>query len=157
MINLKIGDKAPDFELNDQNGKKIKLSDFKGKRVILYFYPRDDTPGCTKEACNFRDNINTFKKFNAEVIGISNDDEKSHKKFSEKFNLPFTLLADLDKKLSKDYGVYELKNFMGKSYYGITRSTFLIDEKGRIGKIFYKVNPEKHINELKKIIQKNYK
>ena len=148
MITLKTGNKAPEFELIDQEGKKVRLSDFKDKKIVLYFYPKDDTPGCTKEACNFRDNSNELKKFNVEVIGVSNDDEVSHKKFSEKFNLPFKLLCDVDKKVSKDYGVYELKNFMGRSYYGITRSTFIIDKKGKIEKVFYKVNPDTHIKEV---------
>ena len=148
MITLKIGSKAPNFELSDEEGKKVKLSDFKGKKVILYFYPKDDTPGCTKEACNFRDNFDELRKLNAEVLGISNDDETSHKKFSEKFNLPFKLLCDVDKKISKDYGVYELKSFMGKSYSGITRSTFIIDGKGKIKSIFYKVKPDVHIKEV---------
>ena len=148
MINLKEGDKSPDFNLADGNGKKAKLSDFRGKKIILYFYPKDDTSGCTKEACSFRDNFSALKKLNVEVLGVSNDDEKSHRKFSEKYSLPFRLLADADKSASKAYGVYELKNFMGKSYYGIVRSTFLIDEKGMIKKIFYKVNPEEHIDEI---------
>ena len=153
MITLKIGDKAPEFELIDQERKKIKLSDFKDKKIVLYFYPKDDTPGCTKEACNFRDNFNELKKFNVEVIGVSNDDEVSHKKFSDKFNLPFKLLCDVDKKVSKDYGVYELKNFMGKSYYGITRSTFIIDKKGKIEKVFYKVNQDIHVKEIIEALQ----
>ncbi len=148
MISLNVGDKAPDFSLKDSDGKKIKLSSFKGKKVVLYFYPKDDTSGCTKEACNFRDNILEVKKLNVEILGVSNDDEASHKKFASKYNLPFNLLADTDKNVSKKYGVYELKNFMGRSYYGITRSTFLIDEKGKIRKIFYKVHPEEHINEI---------
>lgn len=154
MTTLKIGDKAPDFELAYSEGKKVKLSGFRGKKVVLYFYPKDDTPGCTKEACNFRDNFNQLKRLNVEVLGVSNDDEVSHKKFSEKFNLPFTLLCDVDKKVSKDYGVYQLKNFMGKSYYGIVRSTFLIDEKGMIEKIFDKVNPDVHINEVMKHVSR---
>ena len=148
MINLKEGDKAPDFELKDGEGKTAKLSDFKGKKVVLYFYPKDDTSGCTKEACNFRDNLAQLKKLNAEVLGVSNDDEASHKKFAEKYNLPFRLLADVDKKVSKDYGVYELKNMYGKEYYGITRSTFVIDENGKIQQIYHKVNPEEHIKEI---------
>ncbi|HLG23913.1 MAG TPA: thioredoxin-dependent thiol peroxidase [Candidatus Nanoarchaeia archaeon] len=150
MINLKEGDKAPDFELNDGEGNKLKLSKLKGKKAVLYFYPRDDTPGCTKEACDFRDNIGQLKKSGVEVIGVSNDDEKSHKKFSEKFLLPFRLLSDTEKSVSKIYGVYELKKFMGKEYYGITRSTFLIDESGKILKIYYKVNPEGHVDEIKR-------
>lgn len=148
MISLKVGDKAPEFKLADGSENQVKLSDFKGKKVVLYFYPKDDTPGCTKEACNFRDNLGALKKLNAEVLGISNDDEVSHKKFAEKYNLPFRLLADVDKKVSKEYGVYELKNMYGKEYYGIIRSTFVIDENGKIQKIFYKVNPEEHISEI---------
>ena len=145
MITLKAGDKAPDFELEDNQGKKIKLSGFRGKKVILYFYPKDDTPGCTKEACSFRDNLPNLKKLKIEVLGVSKDDVNSHQKFHKKYNLNFTLLADVDKKVSKAYGVYELKKFMGREYYGIVRSTFIIDEKGKIQNIFYKVNPEKHV------------
>ena len=148
MITLKEGDLAPDFELKDQEGNAVKLADFKGKKVVLYFYPKDDTSGCTKEACDFRDSLKELKKSNVEVLGISNDDLESHRKFSEKFNLTFKLLCDVDKKVSKEYGVYELKNFMGREYYGITRSTFIIDENGKVEKIFYKVNPENHIEEL---------
>ena len=148
IIKLKVGEKAPDFSLKDSDGKIVQLKDFKGKKVVLYFYPKDDTPGCTKEACNFRDNILELKKLNVEILGVSNDDEISHKKFADKYNLPFRLLADVDKNVSKGYGVYELKSFMGKSYYGIIRSTFLIDENGKIQKIFYKVNPEVHIEEI---------
>ena len=148
MVKLKQGDLAPDFSMKDSEGKIAKLKDFKGKKVVLYLYPKDNTPGCTKEACNFRDNISKLKELNVEVFGVSNDDEVSHKKFAEKHNLPFRLLADVDKKTSKDYGVYELKNFMGKSYYGIVRSTFLIDEKGKVQKVFYKVNPQEHIKEI---------
>ncbi|HLC60016.1 MAG TPA: thioredoxin-dependent thiol peroxidase [Candidatus Nanoarchaeia archaeon] len=154
MINLKIGDKAPNFNLKDGDGKTAKLSDFKGKKVVLYFYPKDDTSGCTKEACNFRDNLVSLKKLNVEVLGVSNDDEMSHKKFAEKYKLTFRLLADVDKKVSKEYGVYELKNNYGKEYYGITRSTFVIDENGKIQQIYYKVNPEEHINELMAEIKK---
>ena len=145
MISLKEGQKAPDFELFDQEGKKASLSGFKGKKLILYFYPRDDTPGCTIEACSFRDNISRFKNKNIEVIGISNDGQISHEKFSKKFSLPFKLLCDIDKKVSKAYGVYEKKNFMGREYMGITRSTFIIGENGKIQKILYKVNPRRHI------------
>ena len=148
MINLKIGDNAPDFKLADQNGSIVKLSDFKGKKIVLYFYPKDDTPGCTKEACDLRDNFSILNKKNAVVLGISNDDETSHKKFAEKYNLPFRLLADAGKKVSQEYRVYELKNMYGREYYGITRSTFVIDENGKIQRIYYKVNPEKHIQEI---------
>ena len=149
MISLKVGDKAPEFTLADGSGNQVKLSGFKGRKVVLYFYPKDDTPGCTKEACNFRDNLSALKKLNAEVLGVSNDGEVSHKKFADKYNLPFRLLADVDKKISKDYGVYGEKSFMGRKYMGINRSTFLIDEKEKIQKIFYKVNPENHIDEIK--------
>ena len=154
MINLKIGDNAPDFELADQNESYVKLSDFKGKKIILYCYPKDDTPGCTKEACDLRDNLSILNKKNAVVLGISNDDEASHKKFAEKYNLPFRLLADAGKKVSQEYRVYELKNMYGREYYGITRSTFVIDENGKIQRIYYKVNPEKHIQEIMEELNK---
>ena len=153
MITLKAGDKAPDFELEDNQGKKIKLSGFRGKKVILYFYPKDDTPGCTKEACSFRDNLPNLKKLKIEVLGVSKDDVNSHQKFHKKYNLNFKLLADVDKKVSRAYGVYELKKFMGREYYGIVRSTFIIDEKGKIQNIFYKVNPEKHVEEILEAIE----
>jgi len=148
MITLKEKDEAPYFELRDTNGKKVKLSDFRGKKVVLYFYPKDNTPGCTIQACQFRDNIDKLKSLNVVVLGISNDNEMSHQKFTDKFNLNFTLLCDEDETVSKDYGVYELKSFLGKKYHGITRSTFIIDENGNIEKIFYKVNPKKHIDEV---------
>jgi len=148
MINLKIGDKAPDFKLMDQDGNIVKLADFKGKKFVLYFYPKDDTPGCTKEACDFRDNLGKLKKSNVEVLGVSNDDSESHKKFSSKYSLNFPILSDTDKKVSQDYGVYELKEKFGHQYYGITRSTFVIGENGNIENIFYKVSPEQHIDEI---------
>ena len=148
MITLKVGDKAPDFELGDQNGNKVRLSSFKGKKVILYFYPKDDTPGCTKEACDFRDNIKKLQTNGVVVLGVSNDNLESHKKFSSKYNLNFPILSDVDKKVSKKYGVYEEKEKFGHKYMGITRSTFVIDENGRIEKVYYKVNPEEHINEI---------
>ena len=154
MITLKEGNKAPDFELKDQNENKVKLSSFKGKKVVLYFYPKDDTPGCTKEACDFRDNISKLKQKNVVVLGVSNDNLESHKKFSKKYNLNFSSLSDVDKKVSKKYGVYEEKEKFGHKYMGITRSTFLIDENGKIEKIFYKVNPEEHIYEIMAEISK---
>ena len=147
MINLKEGQKAPDFELKDSNGKKVKLSDFKGKKVVLYFYPKDDTSGCTKQACDIRDNYSEVKK-KAVILGVSPDDEKSHVKFAKKYSLPFTLLADVDKKVSTKYGVYGEKTFMGRKFMGITRSTFIIDEKGKIKKIMYKVDAKEHINDV---------
>lgn len=148
VITLKVGDKAPDFELEDGEGNKAKLADFKGRKVVLYFYPKDGTPGCTTEACNFRDSLKRLKSMNVEVLGVSNDDIESHKKFAEKYHLNFRLLADTDKKVSGAYGVYEEKEKFGNKYWGITRSTFVIDEEGSIKKIFYKVNPEQHIEEV---------
>jgi peroxiredoxin Q/BCP len=143
---LKIGDKAPDFELKDQDGESHNLSDYKTKKVVLYFYPKDDTPGCTKEACDIRDNYGALKK-KAVVLGVSADDEKSHKKFAAKYNLPFILLADPDKNVLNLYGVWAEKSFMGKRYMGIVRSTFIID-KGKIVKIFPKVSVLGHVKEI---------
>ena len=139
MPELKVGDKAPAIRAKDQNGKEVKLSDFKGKKVILYFYPSDDTPTCTKEACNFRDNYSQLTKKGYVVLGVSIDDEKSHQKFIKKYELPFTLLADTDKKIVQDYDVWKLKKFMGREFVGTHRVTFVIDEKGFIEKIIDKV------------------
>lgn len=145
---LKENDKAPNFSLISDEGKKINLKDFKGKKVILYFYPKDNTSGCTKEACSFRDSIKIFKKNNAVVIGISKDDISSHKKFKEKYNLPFNLLSDESLETIKDYGVWKEKNMYGKKYMGIERTTFIIDEKGIIRKIYPKVKVLGHIEEI---------
>ena len=137
---LQIGDKAPQFTLKDSFDKEISLSDFKGKRVIIYFYPKDNTPGCTKEACNFKDNWDILQKNNIIVIGISKDDALSHNKFINKFDLPFILLTDpLPCKVASDYESYGLKKFMGKEYMGMIRNTFVINEKGIIEKIYKKV------------------
>ena len=137
---LKVGDKAPEFNLKDSSDKDVTLKDFKGKRIILYFYPKDNTPGCTKEACNFRDNWDLLKKNNVVVIGISKDNAASHQKFIEKFDLPFILLTDPEPfKVSSDYDSYGLKKFMGKEYMGMMRNTFLIDAYGNIEKIYLKV------------------
>jgi len=148
MDELKEGDAAPDFTANDQNGKPVSLTDFRGKDVILYFYPKDDTPGCTAESCDFRDNYQYLTSQGFEVIGVSVDDEKSHKKFISKFELPFTLLADTEKQIVTDYGVWGEKNLYGKKYMGTFRRTFVIDKKGRIRKIIDKVdtkNPSKQV------------
>jgi len=151
-MQLKIGDKAPEVSLNDQNGELHNLSDYRGRKVVLYFYPKDDTPGCTKEACNFRDNIARFTTAGVEVIGVSVDSEKSHAKFANKYELPFILLADTEKKVVEDYGVWGEKNFMGRKYLGTTRSTFLIDEEGVIFKIYKKVKPSEHAQEILELL-----
>jgi thioredoxin-dependent peroxiredoxin len=148
MGDLAVGQKAPDFTVETDTGEKAKLSDFKGKKVVLYFYPKDDTPGCTKEACSFRDAFASFKKRGITVLGVSPDSEAAHKKFTTKYKLPFTLLADTDKAISEAYGVYGEKKFMGRTYMGVLRTTFLIDEKGKIKKIFEKVKPEDHASEV---------
>lgn len=145
---LKEGDKAPDFTLPDQSGKMVSLKSLRGQRVILYFYPKDDTPGCTKEACGFRDSLKAFQKADAVVLGVSNDDAASHQKFIKKYNLPFTLLSDGDAAVSKAYGVYKEKNMYGRTYWGIERSTFVIDEKGALKAIFRKVKVDGHIEEV---------
>jgi peroxiredoxin Q/BCP len=149
-INLKLkeGDKAPDFTAMTNDGGKVSLSDLKGKPVVLYFYPRDDTPGCTKEACAFRDEFASFKKKGAVVLGVSTDSGKSHDKFAAKYKLPFTLVADEDKRIVEDYGVWGQKSFMGRKYMGTHRVTFLIDPDGRIKKIWTDVKPVEHAKEI---------
>jgi peroxiredoxin Q/BCP len=147
-LKLKEGDKAPAFKAANNGGGKISLSDYKGKQVVLYFYPRDDTPGCTKEACSFRDHFAAFTKKGAVVLGVSVDPVKSHDKFVEKFKLPFTLLADEDKAIVQAYGVWGPKVFMGRKYDGIHRVTFLIGADGKIKKIWPKVKPEEHAEEV---------
>jgi thioredoxin-dependent peroxiredoxin len=145
---LQAGAKAPDFNTSDQSGKKVGLKDYRGKKVVLYFYPKDDTPGCTKEACAFRDHFAEFKKLGVEVLGVSVDTEKSHKSFAEKFKLPFTLLADTEKKIVNAYGVWGEKSMYGRKYMGTSRVTYLIDESGRIAAVFPKVKPEEHAGEI---------
>jgi thioredoxin-dependent peroxiredoxin len=145
---LEAGKKAPDFSLYNQDEKKISLKDYFGKKVILYFYPKDDTSGCTKEACSFRDNIPKFSKTDAVILGISPDSVKSHKKFSEKYKLPFNLLADEEKKVIELYGVWKEKSMYGRKYMGVERTTFVIDGKGKIKMIFNKVKVEGHENEV---------
>ncbi len=147
-LKLKEGDPAPDFNAATQSGGSISLADCKGKNVILYFYPRDDTPGCTKEACAFRDHYAEFTKAGARVFGVSPDSAKSHQKFAEKFKLPFTLLADEEKKIVQAYGVWGQKSFLGRKYLGTHRMTFLIGPDGRIKKIWPKVKPAEHAREV---------
>ncbi|GIK60519.1 MAG: thioredoxin-dependent thiol peroxidase [Ignavibacteriota bacterium] len=145
---LKVGDKAPAFKLKNQDEETISLSGLKGKPVVLYFYPKDDTPGCTKEACNFRDEFPKFGKLKAEIIGISTDSVKSHKKFAEKYGLPFILLADEKKQVVQEYGVWKEKNMYGRKYLGIERTTFIINSDGRIANIFPKVKVDEHNKEV---------
>ena len=145
---LREGDKAPLFNGLDQDGNKISLTDYKGKKVVLYFYPEDNTPTCTIESCNLRDNITPLTKKGFVVVGVSANDEKSHKKFATKFNLPFPLLADTDKKAINAYGVWGDKSLFGHKYKGIIRTTFVIDEKGKIEKIFNKVKSKNHAQQI---------
>lgn len=147
-MKLKISQKAPDFKLPDQDGKVHKLSDYKGQWVLLYFYPKDNTSGCTVEACGIRDNFPAFQKLKAKVFGVSADSVQSHKKFAEKYKLPFTLLADEDKKALNAYGVWAKKKMMGREYMGIVRTSFLIDPRGNIAKIYENVKPPVHAEEV---------
>ncbi len=146
-MKLTIGDKAPEFNLPDQKGSLHSLKDQKGKWTLLYFYPKDDTPGCTIEACTIRDNYPAFKKLGITVFGMSADPVKKHEKFSEKYDLPFTLLSDEEKETLEAYGVWGKKKFMGREYMGISRESFLIDPKGKIVKIYEKVKPAQHAEE----------
>ena len=148
MSTLKIGDKAPDFKGIDQDGASISLKDFIGKKVVLYFYPKDDTPGCTAEACNLRDNYSELRKKGYEIVGVSADDEVSHKKFSDKYELPFSLIADTNKKILQSYNAWGEKNMYGKKYMGILRKTYIIDENGKIEKIFDKVDTKNHTEQI---------
>ena len=145
---LQEGDNAPDFSFIDANGKQTSLKDIKGKKVILYFYPKDDTPGCTKESCNLRDNYSKLKRKGYEVIGVSKDDVKSHGKFIKKFKLPFTLIPDTEKEIIKDYDVWGKKTFMGRTFEGIVRTTFVIDEKSKIKKIIRDVDAKNHAEQI---------
>ena len=147
-MTLKIGDKAPDFILLTETGEQIKLSKLRGKKVVLYFYPKDNTPGCTQESCDFRDHFAIFKKHGAEIFGISKDDAKAHVNFKEKYNLPFPLLVDDEAEVSAAYGALGKKSMFGKSYMGIIRSTFLIDEKGVIRAIWRKVKVSGHVEQI---------
>lgn len=148
MSNLKIGDRAPEINAIDQNEKSINLESYKGKKVVLYFYPKDMTPGCTAQSCNLSDNYQLLQHKGYEVIGVSCDSVKRHQKFIEKHNLPFNLISDEDKKVVSDYGVWQLKKFMGREYMGIVRTTFIIDEKGLISDIISKVNTKEHTAQI---------
>ncbi len=149
-MKLKAGDIAPDFSVNDQNGNSIKLSDFIGKKVVLYFYPKDNTPGCTAEACNLRDNYKALQKAGYEILGVSKDGEKSHQKFIDKHELPFTLLADEEKEIHEKYDTWIEKSMYGRKYMGTARVTFLIDEKGKIEEIIEKVKTKDHTAQILK-------
>jgi peroxiredoxin Q/BCP len=148
MVTLKEGDKPPAFKGVDQNGNKISLAAYKGKKVVLYFYPEDGTPTCTIQACNLRDNYGLLKQNGFEVIGVSPDDEKSHKKFEKKFDLPFTLIADPKHSILEKYGVWDQKQMFGHKYMGVLRTTFVIDEKGVIRKIFLRPKNKGHAEEI---------
>jgi len=148
MSTLKQGDAAPQFSGVDQDGQAVSLSDYSGKKLVLYFYPKDDTPGCTAEACSLRDNYDKLKSAGYEVLGVSTDPVKSHKKFVDKYSLPFRLLSDTEKTVSEAFGVYGLKKFMGKEYMGINRTTFLIDEKGIITEVIARVDTKKHAEQI---------
>ena len=145
---IEEGKPAPDFELSTDSGETVRLSELRGKPVILYFYPKDDTPGCTTQACGIRDAWSDFKKSGAVVLGVSPDDESSHAKFRDKYSLPFTLLADTDHKLAEQYGFWVEKKNYGKTYMGIERSTVVIDAEGNVAKIFRRVKPEAHANQV---------
>jgi len=147
-MKLKESNPAPPFSLPDQSGKVHKLSDYRGQWVLVYFYPKDDTPGCTTEACGFRDNLPRFAKINATVLGVSADSVQKHQRFSSKYRLPFTLLSDEKKEVLNAYGVWGKKKFMGREYMGIYRTSFLIDPKGKIAKIYESVKPEQHAEEV---------
>lgn len=148
QLKVKEGDMAPDFTAAANDGRVVSLSDFRGRNVVLYFYPRDDTPGCTKEACAFRDSFIAFKRQGAVVLGVSIDSAKSHAKFVEKFKLPFTLLADPDRKIVEAYGVWGEKSFLGRKYLGTHRVTFLIGPDGRVRKVWPVVKPAEHAREV---------
>ena len=153
MQELKEGDKAPQFTAKNQNGEDISLSGFKGKKVILYFYPKDDTPGCTAEACSLRDDYQSLLQEGFEVIGVSTDDEASHLKFTSKYQLPFNLIADTDKSIVEAYGVWVEKNMYGKKYMGTARKTFIIDEDGAISKIISKVDTKNSSQQILDLIK----
>jgi peroxiredoxin Q/BCP len=154
MALLEVGDKAPAFKSTDQDGKPVSLSDYKGQKLVVYFYPKDDTPGCTKEACSIRDGWSQFRRKKVAVLGVSVDDAKSHRKFVDKFSLPFRLAADTDKAIVKAYGVWGEKSMYGRKYMGTNRVTYLIDEKGKIAAVWPKVKPEGHADEILEAVGK---
>jgi len=145
---LQIGEIAPDFSLPNQDGEIVHLSDFEGKKIIIYFYLKNDTPACNKQACSFRDRFKDFEALNAAILGISCDSSRSHQEFIEKFNLPFQLLSDINTKVASEWGVYGEKNVYGRKYMGIHRMTFIVDEQGKIQHIFKKVTPSSHAREV---------
>ncbi len=151
---LSVGAPAPEFVLPDDKGNTVKLSDYRGRRVVIYFYPKDDTPGCTTQACGFRDHYVEVQEKNAVVLGISPDDEKSHVKFKTKFNLPFTLLCDVDHAVAETYGVWGEKSMMGKTYMGIIRSHFVVDENGKLIDVQYNIKPEASVNGALEMIRR---
>lgn len=155
MNRIDAGDKAPNFSGKDQNGKTISLADFSGKKVALYFYPKDDTPGCTKEACNLRDNYKTLIEKGIQVIGVSADTEQKHQKFIEKYDLPFPLIADTEKEIIQSFGAWGEKKFMGKVYDGIHRITYLIDEEGKVIERFDKVKTKEHAEQILEALENN--
>ncbi|MBN2639111.1 MAG: thioredoxin-dependent thiol peroxidase [Bacteroidales bacterium] len=148
MVKLNVGDQAPDFKLVNQDGNEISLSQYKGKKVIVYFYPKDDTPGCTSEACNFRDNYEYWMEKGYVILGISPDKQSSHKKFQEKYSLPFELLSDENKVTIKSYGAWGVKKLYGKEYEGLIRSTFVVDEEGKIAETFMTVKTKEHTEQI---------
>lgn len=154
-MTVETGEQVKDFTLPNQNGEKVSLSDFRGKHVVLYFYPKDMTPGCTTEACDFRDNHEKFGDLDAVIIGVSPDPVEQHQKFIDKHDLPFLLLADEDHKVAEDFGVWKLKKNFGKEYYGIERSTFILDKEGKLQKEFRKVRVRGHVEEALNFIREN--
>lgn len=148
MTHLKTGDKAPNFSLHNQNGEKISLKDYKGQKLVLFFYPKDNTPGCTAEACDLRDNFDALQKQGYTLFGISPDSEKKHQNFIKKFDLPFDLLADTEQEMLQAYGCWGQKKFMGKEYIGVHRTTFLVDEKGKISEVITKVKTKEHAAQI---------
>ena len=145
---LKENDAAPEFTLENQDGESVSLADFRGRKVVLYFYPKDDTSGCTVQACELRDNVKTFDARGAVILGVSPDPVKSHRKFADKFDLPFTLLADVDHAVADAYGVWKEKSMYGRKYWGNERTTFVIDEQGRIARVLPKVKPSEHVDQV---------